>query len=39
MAMVECKECSALVEDVEATPTPKFDYVCNFFCNGDERYG
>jgi len=39
MAMVICKECKALVDSVEATPTPKFDWVCNYFCNGEERYG
>jgi len=39
MAMVECKECSALVDSVEATPTPSYDWICNYFCEGDERYG
>lgn len=39
MAMVICKDCSVLVDSVEATSTPKFEWVCNYFCEGEERYG
>ncbi len=42
MAMVECKDCGTLVDSIEATPTPPtpmIDWVCNYFCNGEERYG
>ena len=39
MAMVECKECSALVDSVEATPNQLHEWICNYNCNGDEKYG
>jgi len=42
MAMVICIDCGALVDSIEATPTqptPKINWVCNYFCDGEERYG
>ena len=39
MAMVICKDCNALVDSVEATPNQAYEWICNYFCNGEERYG